>query len=69
MFKRHNAFSGNLTIFFPNATKTQTVSKVELVRFWMNVFYRLYICNIYNIAAFVSDFKQLNKFYKFHPIK
>ena len=66
MLKRHNAFSENLTIFFPNATKTQIVSKVELVRFWMIVFYRLYICNI---TAFVSDFKQLNKFYKFHPIK
>ena len=31
MLKRHNAFNGNLTIFFPNATKTQIVSKVEFL--------------------------------------
>ena len=66
MLKRHNAFNGNLTIFFPNATKTQIVSKVEFVRFSMIVFCRLYICNIYNITACVSDFEQLYKFYKFH---
>lgn len=51
MLKRHNAFNGNLTIFLPNATKTQIVPKVEFVRFWMIVFYRLYVCNIYNITA------------------
>ena len=31
--KRHNIFSENFTIFFPNAVKTESVAKFEFGKF------------------------------------
>ena len=69
MTKRHGVFTGNFTILFSNAGRTENVPQFEFDIFYKTIFFRWYKCNIYIVTTSALDFKQLYIIYKFYLIK
>ena len=53
---------------FSNAGKTENVPEFDFDKFWKNIFWRWYKCNIYIVITSALGFKQLYMFYKFYTI-